>query len=313
MKKEQIKSIPTELKKVNQWVVWRYEDRGGDKPTKIPYSVATGQPASSTDPQDWCSFEEAVSAIDEENYSGIGFVFTESDSLMGIDIDNCRDPETGEIDPQAQQIMESINSYTEKSPSDTGYKITLFGSKSENTRCRKKLNDGVEIEVYDNARYFTVTGRHLDGTPQELREAPQSYKKLEQQHLLRDKSNTSKTKPTGASGATGAMLSESDKQLIKEIRKSDDGITFARLFDLGDLSQNDGDHSEADFQLMCILGKHSRCNKQQMKRLFGQSALGNRPKWTERQDYRERTIDNAIREVQSADEGQRFYEKLKGI
>jgi putative DNA primase/helicase len=46
---------PDDLSELDQWVLWRYEDRRG-KPTKLPYQSGRRY-ASSTDPNTWASFE----------------------------------------------------------------------------------------------------------------------------------------------------------------------------------------------------------------------------------------------------------------
>ena len=104
----------------------------------------------------------------DQKRSGVGFVFTPDDSLVGVDLDNCRDPETGEIKEWAQQKITQVGSYTEVSPSGTGVKIFLEGKKTF-TRSRVKIEDG-QIEIYDIARYFTATGHHVEGTPRTVEE-----------------------------------------------------------------------------------------------------------------------------------------------
>lgn len=53
----------------------------------------------------------------------VGFVFTRDDPFVGIDLDHCRDPETGKIKPWALEIVAKLNSYSEVSPSGTGLHI----------------------------------------------------------------------------------------------------------------------------------------------------------------------------------------------
>ena len=160
----QVLHVPLELRRVHQWVVWRKEERKG-KPTKIPYnprpSFSDGEyrRASATLSRQWSSIVQAVIAYETGKFSGVGFVFSESDPYCGIDLDKCRDPESGEIEPWALEIIKKVNSYTEVSPSGTGVKIFL----------RAKLPPGRKrkgkIELYDQYRYFVVTGHHLEGTP----------------------------------------------------------------------------------------------------------------------------------------------------
>src|SRR5215218_8405761 len=142
------------IRDLRQWVCWRPEERDG-KLTKIPYSPVTGEKASSTNPETWASYSEAVEAYKQRGYGGIGFVFTPEDDLCGVDLDGCLNPETGEIEGWAQEIIDELDSYAEISPSGTGVHI-LVRARLPESRNRKG-----RFEVYDRGRYFTVTGRHL--------------------------------------------------------------------------------------------------------------------------------------------------------
>ena len=85
---------------------------------------------------------------------GLGFVLTADDPFVGIDLDNCF-TEEGKILPWAQEIVEMIDSYTEVSPSGTGIRIFVKG-KLPGEHCRTG-----NIEMYQQGRYLTVTGRVL--------------------------------------------------------------------------------------------------------------------------------------------------------
>lgn len=150
----QVEHIPQELKAHPQWVVWKWEERDG-KPTKPPYDPKTGKRASHSDPSTWGTFDQAVKALDR-GFDGIGFVFTGEDLFCGIDLDDCRNPASGEIEPWAVKLIKEFDSYTEISPSKTGLKIFLKG---------KLPGGGVKtkhVEVYDKLRFFTVTGDRYD-------------------------------------------------------------------------------------------------------------------------------------------------------
>jgi putative DNA primase/helicase len=146
-------SIPRELRARRQWVNWRLEKRG-DKSTKVPYTPDTGRKASSTDPMTWGTFDKAIDVL--EDYDGVGFVFCSMDPYTGIDLDHCRDPQTGEIEPWAQRIVEALASYSEVSPSGKGCHIIVKGKVPKNGRRDK-------VEIYSSDRFFTVTGHALGG------------------------------------------------------------------------------------------------------------------------------------------------------
>ena len=100
-------AIPPELRARDQWVTWRAETRGG-RMTKIPYASLTRK-ASSTDPDTWRSFSAAVADYEvNPEFDGIGYVFAADDPLFGVDLDKCRNPDTGEITPEEFQERAAI-------------------------------------------------------------------------------------------------------------------------------------------------------------------------------------------------------------
>lgn len=123
----QIANIPAELKSLPQWVGWKLVQRDG-KATKLPVNPKTGDLASSTDPSTWGTIQEALIATEKYGLPGIGFAFSEHDSFCGVDLDSCRNPETGEVELWAQQHIDRFNSYTETSPSGKGVHIILKGT-----------------------------------------------------------------------------------------------------------------------------------------------------------------------------------------
>jgi putative DNA primase/helicase len=164
-----IANIPAELIGYNQWVVWRWEERDG-KRTKVPYTVtdeaAFFKPsesflrrASSTDSATWLSFNHATAALIDDRLAGIGFVVTKDDPFLGADLDHSRDVTTGTITPWAQQWVQKLDSYTEITPSGAGLRIWLRAIVPGSYKRRQN------VELYDHARFFTVTGQHLPGTP----------------------------------------------------------------------------------------------------------------------------------------------------
>lgn len=165
--------IPTALTARPAWVVWRYENG-----TKVPYSAKTGHKASSTKEHTWTTYDIARKVAEAREYNGVGFVFSGDDPFTGIDLDDCRDDD-GNIALWALEIVNSMMSYTEVSPSGHGLKIWVEGSVPSAV---KAPYDNGRIEIYSTARYFTVTGRHLEGTPTDIRNANGSltalYEKL---------------------------------------------------------------------------------------------------------------------------------------
>ena len=160
--------VPDSLAELDQWIVWRYEQRDG-KTTKVPYQI-NGSLAGSTDPKTWCSFDEALKTWqqDPRRWSGIGFVFSAIGPFFGIDLDHCLDAD-GKVKRWAQPIMERFfDSYAEISPSGLGIKIWAKG-RLPGGGTAFPMGDG-RVEIYDKGRYFTVTGIHWAGQMLDIEE-----------------------------------------------------------------------------------------------------------------------------------------------
>jgi hypothetical protein len=176
-------SLPALLKASCRWVLWRLEDDGERKRSKVPYQAKhPGQKASPTDPAAWATYEEAVRALPklraapqykhEPNCKGIGLVI--GPPFLGADLDKVRNPETGEVEPWAQKFISDLNSYTELSPSGRGFHVWLCGFPLKEGQEEKKGARKDDVEIYAGDRYLTVTGQHVEGTPTELRQLTQA-------------------------------------------------------------------------------------------------------------------------------------------
>jgi hypothetical protein len=164
--------VPAALRERRQWVLWKAGERDG-KLTKLPYQSG-GAMAKSNDPATWADFDEVVSAL--EGAAGIGFVFSEADPFVGIDLDGCRDTESGEVAEWAREIILRFASYAEVSPSRSGIKVFCRGKlpfangKKVEVDAPSMCDKTPAVEVYDRLRYFAVTGWKVKG-PGEPEEA----------------------------------------------------------------------------------------------------------------------------------------------
>lgn len=164
-----LRKIFGDLADARRWVAW--DDQDG---RKTPIDPTSGRSARSNDPSTWGTLEDAQCMRDERGLSGVGFVL--GDGYGGIDLDACRDPETGEITEWAREFVDGFASYTEVSPSGTGVKIIASGAPDE-LPCSEVSMDGPRIrgkgpavECFVRGRYFTVTGQLVDGSPDEIRD-----------------------------------------------------------------------------------------------------------------------------------------------
>ncbi|MFZ5829887.1 MAG: DnaB-like helicase C-terminal domain-containing protein, partial [Planctomycetota bacterium] len=172
--KVQRDKIPQTLRECAQWVLWKTTLRN-DKPTKVPFQPC-GAEAKSNTPSTWNTFDAVWSVYERGGYDGVGFMFSADDDFAGIDLDGCRDPETGKVADWARDVILKLDSYAEVSPSQTGVKVFVRGASPFDSGKNTKLPNEPAvsdkepgIEIYDHKRYFAVTGHKLNGPaePQE--------------------------------------------------------------------------------------------------------------------------------------------------
>jgi putative DNA primase/helicase len=94
--------------------------------------------------------------------------------------------------------------------------------------------------------------------------------------------------------ASGPPPDLSDEEVIDLCRKAKNSPKFSDLNDAGDTSLYEGDDSRADLALMSMYAFYTQ-HPAQLERLFDNSALGQRPKWKNRPDYRRRTIEKVLK------------------
>ncbi len=137
-------NIPEDLKRLPQWVC-------ANADSKVPMQANRPYAASSTNPDTWASFEDALWAVEHGYYDYIGFVFNDN-GIVGIDIDDGYTP-TGDLSKLARDILEKCYSYTERSKSGRGFHIFVKGDVPF-----KGKNNLAGVEVYKTARFFIMTG-----------------------------------------------------------------------------------------------------------------------------------------------------------
>ncbi|MCX6916962.1 MAG: AAA family ATPase, partial [Verrucomicrobia bacterium] len=274
---ENFQRIPAELRALPQWVCWKLETVG-ERLTKIPYSAA-GRSASTTDPATWASFDQCLAAHNNGGkFSGIGFVFTDGNGLTGVDLDHHRDPATGELDEFAKPIVARLNTYAETSQSGTGVHIIARGV-IPSDKGKRDAKQGVEM--YSTARFFVMTGQHLDGTPTTVERRQAAVSGLFQE-LFGERKQEAKPAP-----APVLPLTLTDNDLVNRASRASNGVNFSALWRGDFASAGFGSQSEADGALLSMLHFWTGGDKDRSFRLFSQSGLS-RDKW-DRADYREST------------------------
>jgi len=240
--------MPEELKEMKVWLVWKLEYHPDTtKPwTKVPYAEKGGgvQRASTTDSKTWRSFETARFVYESGDYDGVGIVLR--DDMVRIDLDNCRNPVTGELSKTAQLIVSAVNSYTEVSPSGTGVKI-LCRSPIPGPR-NKNQGEGIELYHQRSPRYFTITGQHLDGTPATIEQRKTGVEDVYRWYLLPLEEKAPR-KRAALSAATGNPTVD---EIIAIASSASNAEKFCRLW-AGDWAGDYSSQSEADMALCSML------------------------------------------------------------
>lgn len=206
--------------------------------------------ASSTNPATWAPLAAAVEAYKQGGFDGIGFAL--GDGYAGVDLDGCR-TKTGEIAPWARGIIERIASYCEASPSGHGIHIIIRGTLPDGLRKASWSHEefGFGVEMYDSARYFTITGEALDG-----------FSLAERTEVL--------------AGIHSEIVDAHGFIEWARSKKLDKVPALWR----GEWSPQYPSQSEADLALCSYLGQYCRMDAKRIDRLFRLSGLY-REKWGE--------------------------------
>lgn len=280
--KVEVSKIPQEIKDISQWICWESISRDNNKIDKIPINPTDGKNASTNNSATWTSFNKAVEYYqnNEGKISGIGFVFSVQDPFLGLDFDDIIDPENPklELNLQTEAYLDRFHSYSEITPSGRGIHI-LIKAKTPGFRHRKG-----NIEIYDQKRFFTVTGNHIPTTPPRIEHRQEEINTLYCDLFGIEEDQRSKS-------TSSSTLS--DSEILDLATKAQNNEKFSKLMQ-GNYSAYPSE-SEADLALCGILVFYTQ-NPEQLDRLFRQSKLCDK-KWDEKRGvttYGQITIEKAI-------------------
>lgn len=271
-------NVPASLKTLRQWVCYRTQARENGKLAKIPVDPKTLNDAKANDPGTWATFEEAVAAAQRHRLAGIGIEF--ANGVFGVDLDGVIDA-AGNVTPEALDIVATLDSYTEYSPSGSGLHILCKGSIPPGKR-----RNG-PFEMYEGGRFFTVTGRPF-GPVRELQERTQAAAIVHSKYI-----NPVETKTAQEAARSPQRAPESDQDIISKMFASRNGAEIRDLWNGNDR----GDHSAADLALVNHLCYWTNGDAAAIDRLFRASGLM-RDKWDRPEStfgtYGNRTIQTAL-------------------
>jgi putative DNA primase/helicase len=275
-----------------RFVGYRLEARKDrPKPAKMPYSPDAPKGASSTDPSHWTTFDDATAYARVAGLDGVMRAFVESDGLVGTDLDHCLDPsiEQPSIDdlaPWAAAIVKRQDTYTEVSPSGTGVKLWCYASLPPHGRKRG------DVEMYSSARFFTLTGRHLAGTPDTVGYRPDAVLAIHRE-VFGDETPITTLGVCEAPPEPSPASERTDDDVVRLASESPHNGPAFRALHAGDIGGYPSE-SEADAAYCELTAFYAGPRPEQIERIWLGSALGAREK-VRRADYRERTIRFVLR------------------
>lgn len=282
-------NIPYELKEERRWVCWNGEKLPSGRTTKKPIDAKTGTYAKSNNAKTWSSFDTAVKAKEKNGLDGIGIMLGEG--IVGIDLDNIEQKideyQNGYTDNNiVSEFVDVLESYAEISPSGSGIHIIVKGKLPKGSR-RKG-----DIEMYEENRFFTVTGNHVGG-----------YRKIaydfEMNKLGRLHEKYLKTSELDIENISdGDMGHHMSKERVVEIaERSKNGDRFKRFMN-GGWEQFYQSQSEADMAFSNDLAFWTNRDFNKMDDIYRGSALM-REKWDRKTGdttYGIDTLNKAIRD-----------------
>lgn len=305
-------TVPDELTWYKQFIVWQYQPNGDkDKPKKMPLrpNGSGFDNGSSTDKSTYLSFEKALELYEQHpELDGIGFALTKDDPFTVVDLDDCFN---GAVDEWAAIIIQRAQTWTELTPSGKGFH-SVVNADVPNMKCKSKSFHGAKLEMYNHGRYFTITGEVLPEHRQydDIEDGQQLIENLNAE-LLESKKPTSQQ----AKATPGAVSTRSADEVLRIIGHVANGNgkgrasaeKFMHLHNGGFVSD---DQSADDMAYMNIAAFYSGKDPDIMRTLYFQSAIVREK--SDREDYVQRTIDEAIEKCTSTFDGGvgRYFDDL---
>ena len=264
--------------------VFKDSDRWAISRSKTPYIAGTDRKAKCDDPSTWRPFTEALAAVSAGAGEALWFALDPESGIVAIDLDKCRDAESGTLLPFARAFVAMLDSYTEISPSGTGVHVYLRATKPS-PECKRGL-----VECYDRARFMSVTGDHLAGTPTTI-----EPRQAELEALFALAFPPKLAAPAARETSTPAPVSLDDAELLKRMLGASNGAAIRALWE-GSTTAHDGNDSSADLALCNHLAFWTGKDAARMDRLFRSSSLM-RPKWDAAARHGETYGQGTIREA----------------
>lgn len=297
---EALKNIPQELTAKPNWVLWARSQKNDGRIDKIPVNANTQKNAQSSNPKTWADFETACNVLKEITgkqlilgsekkpimaiVSGVGFMLKDS-GITCIDVDHCPDAiqqyRNGEHAGIVYDVISALGTgcYAEISQSGEGVHIFVQGEKPPEG-CRKGT-----FEMYSTGRFIAMTGDLLDDIHTHIEgDCTDALKELHGRYLQPKAERPPREKPAPVKSDCVDITAAIETALRVDPKFSQLWAGAATGYDSA---------SQADQALCNKLAYYLHGDAVMIDAAFRQSGLY-REKW-ERRDYRETTIETALR------------------
>lgn len=292
--------IPAEISVLEQWITFKLEEDDDGKLKKKPHAteVTDGKYgpfvkyAGVRSENQFTTYIDAYNFVKETNtrddldgLDGVGFVFTEEDDFIGIDLDDVVDDDN-HIKEFANEFLGSVDSFAEFSPSGSGIHILAKGEVSDEFQ---QKNDDLGVEIYDEGRFFTVTGNQIRGTSNSVNDCSHNIRLLQEKHFdVRD--DDIDIEWTDFDEEDDGSAEVSDARVVKTAKAYDK--KFERLYEGSNhVDGNDGANA-SDLSFCNKLAFWTQHDASQAERIWKNS--GRARKKLERKDYVRDTISKGF-------------------
>jgi hypothetical protein len=214
--------IPAEIQALESFLIWKNIIKEDGKMTKSPVSSAGFRTAHNS-PDELMPFELAKEKLSKASDLGLGIsllegvkvnVETHTGYLWCLDFDGFAEPNSDEVDDGVWEFVDSFPSYTEISPSGTGFKYFFVCDRPPQSKSKIKFGPsefseqypGVakyahrEIEVFSRSFFLALTGQVFSPSTAEIKFVPST----ELENLLEELNYWAES--TGGSGSTNSSM-----------------------------------------------------------------------------------------------------------
>ena len=234
--------IPRELKVLESFILWENFNRGDGKMSKTPVS-STGFRIAHNNPDVLMPFESAKEKLSKARDLGLGISLRDGIKvkmeagegyLWCLDFDGFAEPHSDTVDDGVWEFVDSFPSYTEISPSGTGFKYFFICDRPPQSKSKIKFGPSDfaeeypnvtkyahrEIEVFSCSFFLTLTGQVFSPSTAEIKFVSSHELEAILEELNRWAKSTGGSGTTASSNAGQKSISTTPNTSYSKLSKS---------------------------------------------------------------------------------------------